>query len=207
MPKAMDDATTWKLIHQQRTELADTLERLSPAQWSAASLCVGWSVHVAAAHVLAGAEQTGPSFFRDMATHAFRFNAMTDRVARRYGRLPPEEIIVRLRARTTTTNRSPAPVVVMLGDIVVHRGDICRPLGVPFEVAPEAATACLAMFSGVGFPLGTKKRIAGLRLEATDVGWSHGSGPVVSGSSQSLLLAMTGRSRGLDDLGGDGLTE
>jgi len=209
MPKTstIDATTTWKLIHHQRAALADTLETLSPAQWARPSLCGGWSVQVAAAHVMAGAEQTGPSFFKDMTAHGFRFNVMIDRVAQRFATLPTEEIIARLRARTTTTNHPPAPIMTMLGEVVVHSADICRPLRVATDVAPEAATACLAMFTNVSFPVGTKKRVAGLHLQATDVGWSHGSGPVVAGPSQGLLLAMTGRARGLDDLEGDGLQE
>jgi uncharacterized protein (TIGR03083 family) len=209
MPKAgtIDDSTTWKLIHHQRAALADTLETLSPAQWARPSLCRGWSVQVAAAHVMAGAEQTGPTFVRDMAAHGFRFNAMIDRVAQRSGTLSPEEIIGRLRARATTTNHPPAPIMTMLGEVVVHGADICRPLGVATDVAPEAAAACLTMYTAVSFPVGTKKRIAGLHLQATDVDWSHRSGAVVSGPSQGLLLAMTGRARGLDDLEGDGVQE
>lgn len=53
----------------------------SSAQWAVESLCRGWSVQVAAARVMAGAEQTGPAFFKDMAVSGLRFNAMIDRVA------------------------------------------------------------------------------------------------------------------------------
>ena len=56
-----------------------------------------------------------------------------------------------------------------------------------------------------GFPVGAKKRIAGLRLVATDLDWSHGTGPEVTGPALPLLLAMTGRSAGLADLAGAGL--
>ena len=39
-------------------------------------------------------------------------------------------LVARLRARTTTTNHPPAPVMAMLGEIVVHGEDIRRPLGI-----------------------------------------------------------------------------
>ena len=54
---------------------------------------------------------------------------------------------------------------------------------------------------------GTKKTVAGLRLEATDVGWSHGDGPVVAGPGEALILAAAGRPVALADLDGDGVGE
>lgn len=47
--------------------------------------------------------------------------------------------------------------------------------------------------------------MAGLRLVATDVTWSAGDGPVVEGPAESLILAMSGRPAGLDDLTGKGM--
>jgi hypothetical protein len=44
-----------------------------------------------------------------------------------------------------------------------------------------------------------------LRLEATDIDWTHGNGPTVSGDAEALLLAITGRTTALDRLSGDGL--
>jgi len=118
----------------------------------------------------------------------------------------PAELIERLEARTSTTNGPPAPPMTMLGEIVVHSGDIRRPLGISDEPSREALVACLAHFTGINFPVGTKKRIEGLRLVATDVDWSHGAGPEVTGPGLPLLLAMTGRRGGLDALSGAGLT-
>jgi len=60
-------------------------------------------------------------------------------------------------------------------------------------------------FKGSNLLIGSKKRIAGLRLRATDAEWSTGTGPEVSGPALALLLAMTGRAAALDDLSGDGL--
>jgi hypothetical protein len=53
--------------------------------------------------------------------------------------------------------------------------------------------------------LGNKKRIAGLTLRATDIPWSFGSGPEVSGPGEALLMAMCGRKVALADLTGDGV--
>jgi uncharacterized protein (TIGR03083 family) len=201
-----DNAKTWKLIHAERQSLVDTLAALAPEQWTRPSLCAGWTVRIAAAHVLAGAEQTPSHFLAGLLSTGLRFNALMTRDARTLGALEPGQIVDRLRRTTTTTNHPPAPVPAMLGEVVVHGEDIRRPLGLPGAVCEQAALACLQMYQGASFPVGGRKRIQGLRLVATDIGWSHGDGPEVSGGALSLLLAMTGRAAGLAGLSGDGVT-
>jgi len=199
-----DDANTWALIHAERKSLADTIGELTPAQWRAASLCSGWTVGFLAAHVLAGAEQTPGHFVTGLAASGFRFNALMERDARSREQLSRDQVADRLRQRTSTTNRPPAPVMAMLGEVVVHGEDIRRPAGVAGTVADDAANACLQMYTKASFPVGGKKRIDGLRLVATDTGWSFGTGPEVSGPAMSLLLAMTGRAAGMAQLTGAG---
>ena len=186
--------------------MADTLATLTPAQWAQPSLCGGWSVRVTAGHIVTGAEQTTKRFLTQMAANGFRFNRMMDVDAKRKGALPTDEIVARLRARLSTTNRPPAPVATMLGEIVVHSDDIRRPLGLPGEVDPEVVIACLEMYKGASFPMGTKTRIDGLRLTATDVDWSCGTGPEVTGPGLPMVMAMTGRIAALDALDGEGLS-
>ena len=94
----MDKAQIWQLTHRERAAMADRLADLKPDQWAEPSLCAGWSVQVAAAHILAGAEQTPVNFMTGMAKNGFRFNTMIDRAARQLGDLRPAEIIERLRA-------------------------------------------------------------------------------------------------------------
>jgi chitodextrinase len=62
-------------------------------------------------------------------------------------------------------------------------------------------------FKGSNLLIGAKKRVAGLRLTATDADWTTGDGPEVSGPVASLVMAMTGRSAALDDLGGEGVAK
>lgn len=201
----MDDTTTWRLIHQERASIADTLTTLSAAQWAQPSLCGGWSVRETAAHIVLGAEQTTPHFLGRMTANGFRFNRMMDRDARRTGVLAPDQLIGRLRARLTTTNKPPAPAMTMLGEVAVHSDDIRRPLGLRHDSDPDVLIALLEMYKNASFPVGTKKRIDGLRLVATDVGWSHGTGPEVMGAAMPMVMVMTGRAAGLDELSGEGL--
>ena len=53
-------------------------------------------------------------------------------------------------------------------------------------------------------PIGARRRISGLRLEATDAAWASGNGLVVTGTLLSLILAMTGRRQVYADLAGEG---
>lgn len=192
------------MIHAERKALAATIESLTPEQWNTASLCEGWTIGFLAAHVLAGAEQTPGHFTAGMVTTGFRFSTFMERDARSRADLSQEQIGDRLRDRTTTTNHPPAPVMAMLGEVVVHGEDIRRPIGVQGTVSDDAANACLQMYTKSSFPVGGRKRIGGLRLVATDTGWSYGAGPEVSGPAMSLLLAMTGRAAGMRELTGDG---
>ena len=95
--------------------------------------------------------------------------------------------------------------MAMLGEIVVHGEDIRRPLGLEHR-PPEAALIAVAdSWKNSNLLIGSKRRIAGLRLQATDAAWSHGDGPEVSGPLVSLVLAMTGRKGAHPDLTGEGL--
>ena len=60
-------------------------------------------------------------------------------------------------------------------------------------------------YKGSNLLIGSKRRITGLALLATDTEWSHGTGPEVAGPILSLVMAMTGRKEALDDLTGDGV--
>ena len=200
-----DTATTWRLIHAERARLADVFESLKPADWKKPSLCAPWDVQTTAAHILLSAEQTPGHFFSSLARSGFRFNAMIARDTAQLAAIAPADLISRLRARTTTTNKAPAPPMAMLGEAVVHGQDILYALGRSGGVDPDASRACLDMYKSASFPVGGKKRIAGLKLVADDVDWQHGDGPEVRGPAVPLMLAMTGRKGTVDELSGDGV--
>ena len=177
----MSTHETWSYIHAERAAMADTWTELSADQWMTSSWCQGWSVQDTAGHVLAAAEQTPFNFYKELAAAGFRFNVFTERGVRRLGTLSPAELIDRLRGRTTTTNHPPAPVVAMLGEIVVHGEDIRRPLGLRHEYAEGALVAVADNYAKTNLLIGSKRRIVGLRLRATDCEWVHGEGPEANG--------------------------
>jgi uncharacterized protein (TIGR03083 family) len=203
----MKAADTWKHIHAERRQMAETWTAMSSGQWAAQSWCQGWSVQDTAGHIVAAAEQTPPNFYKELASAGFRFNVFTDRGARRLAAVGPDELARRLRARTSTTNHPPAPVMAMLGEIVVHGEDIRRPLGLKHQPPEEALVAVADSWKNSNLLIGSKRRITGLRLRATDTEWVHGDGPEVSGPLLSLILAMTGRKDVHPDLTGEGVAE
>jgi uncharacterized protein (TIGR03083 family) len=197
---------TWSYIHAERTALADTWSGLTPEQWATPSWAEGWSVQRCAGHVLAAAEQTPFNFYKQLLSAGFKFDVFTARDSERLAAIGPDELVRRLRERTTTTNRPPAPVVAMLGEIIVHGEDIRRPLGIDHPVPVAASVAVADSWKKTNLLIGSKRRIDGLRLTATDAEWTTGDGPEVSGPMLSLLVAMSGRKGALADLSGEGLT-
>jgi uncharacterized protein (TIGR03083 family) len=200
----MKSDETWRYIHAERAEMVETLTTLSAEQWATPSLCTGWSVQDATGHILAAAEQTPVNFYKELISAGFKFDVFTDRAAKRLGQIGPDELVRRLQSRTTTTNHPPAPVMAMLGEIIVHGEDVRRPLGLQHR-APEAALIAVAdNYKKSNLLIGAKRRIAGLKLRATDSDWVHGDGPEVSGPMISLIMVMTGRSGVDNDLTGEG---
>ena len=105
-----------------------------------------------------------------------------------------------LRARYNSPN---------LCELIIHQQDVRRALGIERAVPAEQvawpldyAMTRVGNIQAGGRPRG---RAAGLRLVATDIGWSTGSGPDVSGPGEALLLASTGRTIAAHDLAGPGV--
>jgi uncharacterized protein (TIGR03083 family) len=137
-----------------------------------------------------------------------RFHRLTDQEARRLGARPPAEIVADYR-RFDGSRRHPSGTSVLdpLLDVLVHTQDIVVPLGLTHSMPPDAARIAAERVRGLPgffFPLG--RLVKGVRLEATDVAWTAGSGPTVRGPMEALLLLMTGRrTAALPRLEGDGV--
>lgn len=195
----------WPTIHTERQALIADLEPLTVEQWATPSLCSAWTVRECLAHMTATARMTPPRFFSHFLKAGFNFNAMSAKdVAAEVGS-SGADALVRYRSVQGNSTHPPGPIDAMLGEMLLHGEDIRRPLGIRHSYPTEAVTRCLDFFKGSNLLLGSKKRIAGLTLRATDTAWSTGTGPEVSGPAIDLLLAMTGRSAGLDGLTGDGI--
>jgi len=185
--------------------MADTLSELSAQQWAAPSWCGDWPVRMTAAHILVAAEQTPGRFYLQLLQSGLRFNAYAEGTARRLAALDPSDLVARLRARTTTTNRPPAPAIAMLGEVVTHGGDIRMALRLQHRHDTAALVAVADNYSRTNLLIGSKKRISGLRLTATDCDWATGTGPEITGPILALIMAMSGRHQACEQLAGDGV--
>ena len=203
----MANAEIWPVVHRERAALADDLAGLSPEQWDTPSLCDDWSVRDVVAHMTASSMISPAAFFAKIVASGFSLTRMqTKDIARERGS-SPEETLRRFRAQINSTTHPPGPTDTWLGEALIHSEDVRRPLGITHEYDTDAAVRVADFYKGSNLVVGTKKRIAGLQLKATDAEWTHGDGPVVSGPIMSLVMAMTGRKEALADLTGDGVAE
>ena len=196
---------TWQAVDEERSALADDLATLDESQWDTQSLCQQWKLRHVVGHLVGGADvKTGP-LLAGMVKSGLSFNRYIAREGLALGAVPPDELLGHFR-KTIGVHRTPpgAKPEIVLTDLVCHCGDIRRPAGLARSV-PEATLVTAAdTVKAVSFPLQVKKRIAGLRLSATDVDWSTGDGPGVEGPLDSLIFVMTGRTAPLEDLSGEG---
>jgi len=196
---------TWQAIDEERSALADDLAALDDSQWDAPSLCDQWKVRHVVGHLVGGADvKTGP-FLGGMLKSGMNFNRYIAREGLELGAAPPDDLLRQFR-KTVGTRRTPPGVKpeIMLTDLVCHSGDIRRPTGLTRSVPPATLLTVADTVKRIGFPLHARKRIAGLRMSATDSDWSAGDGPCVEGPLASLIFVMAGRTAPLDDLSGDG---
>jgi len=199
-------AGIWQLVATERTRLFDALVELDDADWDKPSLCTDWNNKQTLAHIVFTAEITRPVFFIGMAKNGMRFHRMSANNVRKVSVEATDDLLARLRAAIPSHNRPPGPVGTVLMETVVHGEDIAYALGKKIDHTEEGLIGAADFAKGAQPLVGCRKRIAGLSLRATDVDWSTGDGPEVSGPLVALLLAMSGRKPALDALTGEGVT-
>ncbi|MEU6425977.1 maleylpyruvate isomerase family mycothiol-dependent enzyme [Microbispora sp. NPDC046973] len=202
----MDADAVRDAITNERMSLCDLLEELDDAEWATPSLCAGWTVKDVVAHLTTTTRTTVLDMVAGMARARGDFHRMTDRRARtRAQRSTPADLIAQLRGSATSPRRMPGSGPLdPLVDLLVHGQDIARPLHRDRPLPAGPAVAALTYVSGNRF-YDAPARLADLRLVATDVDWTSGSGQEISGAAGDLLLIATGRPAGLAGLSGPGL--
>ncbi|WP_410660959.1 maleylpyruvate isomerase family mycothiol-dependent enzyme [Amycolatopsis sp. lyj-112] len=206
-PKSRSRALSvaWPLIHAERQALADDLGDLSEEEWATPSLCAGLTVREVLAHLTASASLTPLRWYVGVVRCRFDFDKQVAmRLAEHLG-TSGAETLERFHRVVTSTTKPPLPVLAMLGEAIVHAEDIRRPLGIRHDYPIATLTSLARYYQGSDLVVMAKGRIGGLRLEATDGPFAVGSGPLVSGTTLALTMAMTGRAAYLDELDGDGV--
>jgi uncharacterized protein (TIGR03083 family) len=197
-----DEKSLMDLAYDERTDLVAFLETLTPEEWHAASLCDKWTVKDVVAHVVSYEELSpiglAKRFAKGLVVHANEVGV------KEFAPMSPHELMEFLRKHLHPKGLTAGfGGMIALVDGTVHHQDIRRALGYPRTVPVERLERILPLVPG-NPRLGAGRRIRGLRLRATDVGWQHGNGPEVAGSGEALLMAMTGRGEALSDLTGPG---
>lgn len=199
------ETSIWPTVRAERQALANDLAGITDAQWSTPSLCDGWTVRDVLAHMTATAKITPAAFFPKLIGSGFSLAKMqTKDIAAERGS-SNADALQRFEAQISSTKHPPGPTVSWLGEVLVHAEDIRRPLGLRHDYPTDALILVADSYKASNLVIGAKKRIAGLRLRATDAAWTHGEGPEVAGPMAALLLAMAGRKAAVSDLAGDGV--
>lgn len=195
-----------RLAQEERADLADLLAGLTPDQWDAPTLCTRWRVRDVVAHVISF-DDLGPlALAGRFARGRFVPDEVSEIGVRRYAALSTGDLLGEFK-----DHLRPAGLTARFGgriglvDGLIHHQDIRRPLGLPREVPAERLRVALPI-ARIAPPIRAFSRARGLRLVATDLGWSSGNGPVVEGPAEPLLMAIAGRGDALEELSGPGTT-
>lgn len=197
-----------EMVWAEQDELRQLLASLATEAWDRPTLCGGWKVRDVVAHLISMNEAALLGFLQ--ATVSIDWFNSTE-VARRASLTPGDlleafEKVMGLRGLGRVV-----PPSAMLVEVLAHSQDIRRPLGLEREIDAERllvllprAVSLASYVPGFGFT-GGRRRAGGLSLRTTDLGWSWGAGPEVSGAAEALLMAVLGRTAALADLSGEGL--
>ncbi len=206
----MDKVELWRHIHAERAGLVATLTDIAEEDWSHPTLCAGWTVHDVAAHVIASPQIGWAGIAAMSARNVGRgYNAMVFREVKRLGaRETRDSVLADYDNYATSTHHLPVTTSIEpLIDVLVHHQDIARPLGVSRAMPPAAAAVAADRVRRLSMLFGTRRLLRSVRMAATDVDWTRGKGPTISGPIQELLMICSGREPDRSMVTGDGLAE
>lgn len=189
-----------------RRVLADFFDGLADDQLRRRSLCGAWTVREVLGHLVMPLTGSLGGFLRQVVRARGSINRASEAVAGELAQRPVSELTALLRDRAD--HHAKAPGVGPMGQMAdgcVHLRDCARPLGLSDDVSIDDWRMVLDWLPS-GVPgLVPKRRVEGLRLVATDQEWSWGAGEEITGPSEALAMAVTGRVAALDDLSGPGV--
>lgn len=190
-----------------RRAMADLLDRLTPEQLSTQSLCGDWDVQTVGAHLASAITTRLPVFMVELIRNRGNFDRANSATAIKQARRGVPATIERIRANADSRFTPPgygpqAPHT----DVIVHLGDIARPLGMPHEVPADHVGTALEFLIKQPTGFVRPKSLSGLRFVASDLGTTYGDGvEEVTGPGIELVMAMCGRGVAFDSLSGPGV--
>ncbi|MFF0270931.1 maleylpyruvate isomerase family mycothiol-dependent enzyme [Kribbella sp. NPDC004536] len=178
----------------ERTDLAEILGGLPAADWDRPTLCAGWRVREVVAHITMAYRVRPPRFVAGMIRAGGNFNRYADRQARQdAATLTSAELVDCLRQNVGHPWKPPGGGFEgALSHDVIHGLDMTIALGIDRQVPHERLEYVLGALQ----PRHVKYfgvNLTDVRLQATDLSWTFGSGAPLTGTAQDLLMVLSGR--------------
>jgi uncharacterized protein (TIGR03083 family) len=206
--RASDRIANRAIMLDERRQLRQLLEGLSPDQWQQPSLCAGWSVRDVVAHLVAWDNVLLYRSRREHRAAGLRFSKLylgswcsmgqlNRRLARTTEGLTPEQLTRQFGADDDDVlswlfdGSNPG---AHLAEYVIHDQDIRLPLDLPREIPPDHLRVALDGVTKLpGVRISTLRRLRQARWQASDIDWGRGRGPVKSLPAAAVLMALAGR--------------
>lgn len=193
-----------RLARQERADFAAFLATLSPEQWSGPTLCARWRVRDVVAHVISYDDLDVRGLLTCVARGRLRLGRVNAVALSRFDSCGPEQLLAWLKDHPQPRGL-PAALGgrVALVEGLIHHQDIRRPLGRRRVIPPERLLHALRT-AMIAPDITGLWRFRGVRLVATDLDFSAGTGPEVRGPAEALLMTIAGRHGVAGELSGPG---
>ncbi|MFG1796106.1 maleylpyruvate isomerase family mycothiol-dependent enzyme [Nocardia sp. NPDC049149] len=194
-------------IMAERADLAELLAGLDAASWDAPSLCRGWRVREVVAHLTLPYRMSGGRFLVEMLRAAGNFNRMANHTARQDAAMySAEDLLKSLWDNIDHPWKPPGGGYAgALSHDVIHGLDISVALGLGRKVPEDRLRIVLDAVDANSIK-SFHAKLRGIELRADDLDWSYGSGALVTGPAQDLLLVLCGRKLPVGELHGSKAT-
>ena len=194
------------LIAADRLALADALSELTADQWRGQSLCSLWTPAHVLAHLTMPFRISVPDFMAGLQQYGGDFTKFSDDIADRDSSIPRRELVAILRANAENPWEPPGGGQTgALTHDVIHGLDMTWPQDVEYKIPDQAMTIVLDRLTGPGGESIFGVPMNGIRLYATDLDWSAGTGAEVSGRNRDLVPMLAARRIPLERFTGDGV--
>lgn len=198
----------WHQAAKGRLHFLEMIDGLTEGELDQQSLCDQWTARGVLCHITSFVETSAGGFIKMLFTSGFDFEKGSMAMADTQLARPLEEVKASLRSNASKSAPLPGFAEAMTTtDLTIHTQDVRRPLGLPGALDEAALHSALQFLTThkAATQLVNRKPIDGVSLRSTDLDWTFGSGPEISGPAEALMMAMADRQSALSDLSGEGL--
>lgn len=177
------------------------LDEMTDEQLAAQSLCSEWTSIDVAGHIVSLVELSPFKLALGAAKNRKDVDGFLSVQAKQFGSQGAPALARTLRAKAAKQLK-PFPEASMVSDTAVHTLDVRRPLGITTPLDPAVLHMSLDHSAAELAKIMNGQETPSLR--ATDIDWTWGTGPEVTGTGETLLLALNQRDV-FEDLAGEGV--